>query len=221
MKPITELCNYYDGQDVYVVGAGPTLDYIDKSFWLNKPVIGLNSVVRLIPVDWILTKDQWVVDELRADGQVDDNLIVSRHNFGNHDNPPITGGDYVFDHANLWDFEYSLTREMLQGQADTSKNQLAVGCNNFCTAMHLAAFMGAANIIMVANDGGSLDGKFYADGYRIDNEGASKRKSPYWNHDNALFRDWLSDAYGVNVYSLNPFLNIGLEGHIYQRMRDV
>ena len=41
----------------------------------------------------------------------------------------------------------------------------------------------------------------------------TQRPFAVWNRHLALMRDWLRDTYGVNTYSLNPFVNLHLEGH--------
>jgi hypothetical protein len=82
--------------------------------------------------------------------------------------------------------------------------------------MHIAAYMGAANIILIGVDGGTIDGQFYADGYPVHNDQASRDKAQVWRSATDIFRDWLVETYDIGVYSLNPWLNFALEGHVYQ-----
>jgi len=213
MKPISDLRYHYDGQDVYVVGGGPSLSYIPAEFFMNKPIVSVNSVCRLRPVDWIVCKDQWLIKELVAEGH--ENIIVSEYNFGNHAQPKLTGGDYVFKHPDLYPIEYSLTINDLR-QVDIDNDEIAVGPCNLNSAMHIAAYMGAANIILIGVDGGTIDGQFYADGYPVHNDQASRDKAQVWRSATDIFRDWLVETYDIGVYSLNPWLNFALEGHVYQ-----
>jgi len=44
--------------------------------------------------------------------------------------------------------------------------------------------------------------------------------APFWGQidgDTIKLKGLLKDAYGCNVVSLNPFINFGLEGHVYKR----
>jgi hypothetical protein len=77
--------------------------------------------------------------------------------------------------------------------------------------MHLAAWLGASSIVLVGADCGVLDGKERIEGY-------PQGDNPWsiYNHHHKLMKDWLADKYGVGVYSLNPFINLNLEGHRFE-----
>lgn len=82
--------------------------------------------------------------------------------------------------------------------------------------------MGAKNIILIGVDHGCLDGKqTFKDYYKDIKETA-------WN-DWQQYKGWLKNldndtikiktklsSLGVNVYSINPFINFKLEGHKYE-----
>jgi hypothetical protein len=75
--------------------------------------------------------------------------------------------------------------------------------------MHLAALLGAVDIVLVGVDCGVVDGGVnVADYYE-----QTQRSFPTWNDHLILMRNWLRDTYGARVYSLNPFVNLHLEGH--------
>ena len=105
-------------------------------------------------------------------------------------------------------------------------SRLVVSHSTITTAMHLAAYMGAKNIIIVGHDCGFLDGKAVFDGYYSD------LTVPPWksidDHMSWLgqieeqtlsVKQRLAEVYGTRVVSLNPFVNLGLEGHIYTSAR--
>ena len=92
--------------------------------------------------------------------------------------------------------------------------------------------MGAKNIILVAHDCGTIDGKGNFDGYHKEEE-----KKILKNNIQTLFysakkkyikfltgiekqtiklKKILKKKYDCNVISLNPFINFRLEGHIYK-----
>jgi len=91
-------------------------------------------------------------------------------------------------------------------------DQLVFGSSSVHGAMHLAAYVGAKNIVLVGVDCGILDGDANFDAY----PSVTQRQFAVWNRHLALMRDWLKDTYGVNTYSLNPFVNLHLEGHTFQ-----
>jgi hypothetical protein len=92
---------------------------------------------------------------------------------------------------------------------------LIVGSTSIHGSMHLAAHMGAANIIMVGADCGMIDGKFNQEGYVSGNLETSDPDFwlARWETHLRQVKAYLCDRYEVNIYSLNPFLNMNLEGH--------
>ena len=103
-------------------------------------------------------------------------------------------------------------------------DKIVVSFSTITSAMHLAAYMGAANIIICGHDAGLLDGKMNFHEYFTD-----IKDTPWQNW--GQYRNWLKviegqtlavknkliEVYGVNIVSLNPFINFGLEGHKYER----
>ena len=45
-RPITELKDTHKGEDVWIIGSGSSMDYIDPSFFDNKITIGVNDVYK-------------------------------------------------------------------------------------------------------------------------------------------------------------------------------
>ena len=56
-KSHKELKNKHPNLDIYVVGSGPSLNHIDKSFFNNKIVIGVNRVAKNVRCNYIVAKD--------------------------------------------------------------------------------------------------------------------------------------------------------------------
>ena len=101
-------------------------------------------------------------------------------------------------------------------------NQLIVSYSTIITSIHLAYYLGAKNIILVGVDHGTLDGKTTFDGYYKDiKETAWKDWNQYknWlkkiNQDTVAIKNKMKQL-GVNIHSLNPFINFKLEGHKYE-----
>ena len=49
-KTIQELKDKHKGEDIWVIAAGSSMDYVDKSFFSNKIVIGQNQTFKSILV---------------------------------------------------------------------------------------------------------------------------------------------------------------------------
>ena len=104
----------------------------------------------------------------------------------------------------------------------TEGDALVVSFSTITSAMHLAAYMGARNIILVGHDCGTIDGKLKFEGYPVP-EFQEVNKDFYRNFlqniepQTKLVRDQLQTVYECRVYSLNPWVNVGLEGHVWRR----
>jgi hypothetical protein len=79
--------------------------------------------------------------------------------------------------------------------------------------MHLAAHLGASTIILVGADCGQIDGKDRVNDYQV--QGGHTLWQLYDGH-HQLMKQYLEKRYGVKVHSLNPFINLNLEGHRFQ-----
>jgi hypothetical protein len=130
---------------------------------------------------------------------------------------------YYFDH--LENKREKIDLSVINVEDNQGSEKLVVSYSTITTAMHLAAYMGAKNIVLVGHDCGLLDGKATFGGYY----GDMKADSP-WNNvseyeswldqiegQTLLVRDKIKEIYGCNIVSINPFVNFGLEGHSYQR----
>jgi len=100
------------------------------------------------------------------------------------------------------------------------------------SVIHAAYLLGAKNIILCGVDGGLINGKVNIDGYYSKKEYSKKKKTekkqthleftkktmshPYAEHNLKIVRDELKKR-GCNVVSLNPFVNLGLEGNKYKK----
>jgi hypothetical protein len=89
--------------------------------------------------------------------------------------------------------------------------QIAYGSSSLHGAMHLAAHLGANFIVMVGADCGTLDGEHRVAGYV---EGDTPWEM--YNHHHKLMKDYLEQNYPVKIHSLNPFINLNLEGHTFK-----
>lgn len=222
-KPLSELKDKHLNEDIYVIASGASMDYIDPSFFEGKVTIGINQVYKKFACTYLVRKEVKFIQPSLATGSV---VIVSEFDSGN-----LNSGDHKLntnkvEHPNLYYFEHL---DNQHDKVDTSiiaelSNKIVVSFSTITSAMHIAAYMGAFNIILCGHDAGILDGKMNFDGY-VD----KITDTPWQNWEQ--YRRWLKviegqtldvkkkleEVYDLNVLSINPFINFGLEGHRYER----
>jgi hypothetical protein len=214
---LSDLKDCRKGETAWVLGSGGTLNYLDPAFFADKLTVATNTGPALFGVfhsDFIFTHYHACVPDalnyadvvvtLAGDtltqqpwpGDVPDRLVL------------IPQDTYVGP-SDLWDPNTSH-----RPRADS----LVYGSSSLHGAMHLAAHIGAAHIVMVGADCGILDGQPNFDGYPVlGGEGDTERILSLYERDHNRMKRYLIDTYGVTVYSLNPFINLNLEGHTFTR----
>lgn len=214
--------NIHPNSDIYVIGSGKSLDYIDNSFFENKITIGTNQTFKKFLPVYLVRKDFCLLNDSL---KINTTHFISYGNYGlcndknkqhimscHNDSQNVV----IFDHdKNNLNF---ITNEL------PNDGKLFVSWSIITTGMHLAAYMGAKNIILVGHDCGSIDNEcnftdyHTEDTYKLEHQNG---KSGYidWlkqiEEQTIILKKLLCNKYGCNVYSLNPFINFNLEGHIY------
>lgn len=217
MRKLKEFKNKHKGQDVYVIGSGPTCNYIDSSFFENKISIGTNQTYRKFKSDYIVRKEHNLLqDTLNNFKGI---TLVSKLDCGSK--KPINVGNYE-NTSNLCVYDHLKNVIKINLTAFEKEDHLCVSLSTITTSIHFAYYLGARNIILVGVDHGMLDGKMTFDGYYKD------IKETCWSNWNQ-YKDWLKtldqdtikikqhiQSLGVKVHSINPFINFKLEGHKYE-----
>lgn len=217
--PITELKSKHAGADIWVIVSGPSMEYVDPEFFRNKIVIGVNQVFRRFPCTYLVRKDAEHAEEAALTGIP---LIIAEHDGGGHANPKneVPVDAWFFEHPDL-DEGRILQIDDTSALDVIGTDRLIVSHSTVTTAMHMAAYLGAANIILCGCDGGAIDGKIHYPSYY--NPELEKI-------DDAFYRGWvriimfqtyqvrarLQKVYGCRIYTLNPFLGFLLDGHVFQ-----
>lgn len=207
--PVIKLRGRYDGKDIWVIASGPSAGFVAPGFFDNKITIGVNRIWSHFKTAYLVVKEAVVLQDAIDSGET---VIASKHNCGNLGYPEskARGAWYYFEHRQ---------NGMENVDLDViGKDEIVVSFSTITSAMHLAAYMGAKNILLVGHDCGSIDGMMNFDGYP---DNLMKSESFYRDFlsriepQSLAVRDRLKEVYGCNIYSLNPFLNFGLEGHEY------
>lgn len=225
-RPVSLLKDRHKGADIYVIAAGASCDYLDPSFFDGKIVIGVNRVFKRFRCDYVVCKETpgRESEELMLEQGIIP--VVSKWDSGDIKKGKRRLNVHVFSHPNCFFFDHlENEHEKVDLSVIGTDDKLVVSYSTITSAIHLAAFMGAKNIILVGHDCGLVDGKAAYTGYYTD----LQKETPWQNWDE--YQKWLAviegqtlkvkervgQVYGCNVYSLNPFINFGLEGHTYRR----
>ena len=209
---LTDFRDIHAGETIYVIGSGSSLNYIDASFFDDKVCLCVNysgvskglrsfysvshhhndadQIARMRPDLLVFTTE---VEQLPSEDRSpkpasEPNVFLV---------PTIEQRYAAFNPFNHW-----------PDDPDT----LIVGPSSIHLTMHLAAYMGAAHIIMVGADCGEYDG--------------ASRVKDYEHPDGLLHFDVWRTALesmaaklrqlGCSVHSLNPWVTPTLEGHAYR-----
>lgn len=217
-KNIKEIKNIHSNQDIWVLAAGPSMNYLSPSFFENKITIGVNRICKFFDCDYIVAKDGRGFSEILDTVHDKTELILSKHESGNpYQNLNTCEKDhYIFDHPAKPAEKPDLSC------IDKNQDRIVVSFSTITSAIHIAAYLGAKNIIICGHDCGTIDGdstvkEYYGKNVTPDqgtNEGYIHWLSMIENHT-ALVATKIHKEFGCNIHSINPFLNFNLEGHKY------
>ena len=212
--------NKHKGEDIYVLGSGATLNYVDKIFFSNKITICVNEVAEIY-----LPTSQYVVTKYHKDSislakKLPDTIVfVSKGDLGSQHTGQLP------NLPNLKTFGHNINKDAATSVVTDwpqDEDYIYVSWSSITSAIHIAAYMGAKNIILVGHDCGELGGKNWVDGYVYYNyndkekvEEAVERNKRFELQTISL-KGKLISLYGCNIYSLNPFINYNLEGVTYR-----
>lgn len=205
------------GETAWVMGSGGTLNHLDPAFFEDKLTVATN----LGPVRWGAKPDfvftHYHTVALQA---LDYGCPVVTLACDTVTRVPWQGSKP--DHLVL------IPQDSYVGPSDSwnpatthppRPDSLAYGSSSLHGTMHLAAWIGARHLVMVGADCGKVDGEPNIVGYPGlgDANGGPEqdRILSLYERDHRRMKDWLVANYGVTVYSLNPFVNLNLEGHTF------
>jgi hypothetical protein len=194
-----------------VFGSGSTLNFINPEFFEGKLTISTNFAAISFGVTphFVFTNHHSWVDSMAAE-MLHTTFVVNRYETpepyeyaGGLPNVVISNPKNVHNSFGSFD-PYGRDKP-------ERPDQLVFGSTSTHGAMHLAALMGAVDIVLVGVDCGVVDSVVNITDY----PDPTQRSFGVWNDHLVLMRNWLRDTYGARVYSLNPFVNLHLEGHTF------
>ena len=215
----TTLKEKHKGEDIWVVAAGPSMNHVHPSFFEGKTTIGVNRVGKRFNCTYIVSKDAVGYKEV-ADNIKNSALIMSKYERGD---PGTVLNDVPYD---FYYFDHPAKPNQAPDLSVIGTDQIVVSFSTITSALHLACYMGAKNIIICGHDCGVIDMEAAFKGYytkdlkphQVTAEGYARFVSNDIEQHTIALKKVLQTAYDVNIHSLNPFINFGLEGHTYEKI---
>jgi hypothetical protein len=219
MKPILSLKDIHKDEDVYILASGKSVDFYNEDFFDGKVVIGVNQAYKKIWCDYLVRKEvKFIKESLETESLV----IVSEYDSGNLNSGTEKLNTNKVDHDNLYFFEHL---DNLHTKIDTSvfgTDKIVVSFSTITSAIHIAAYMGAKNIILIGHDCGTVDGEMTFKGYYDsikDTPWTDWKQYKNWlkviENQTKIVKEQVKKHYGANVVSMLPFVSLNLENHTY------
>ena len=226
MKRLLEFKDIHKDNDIYILASGKSVDFIDNSFFDNKIIIGINQVYKKYSCQYLVRKENELIDSI-IDDPINKNttFFISVGSSSQNNMKNLIKYKKLSNNKkkNIVMFGHNPNTKKIDNLPND--NKLVVSYSTITTGIHLAAYMGAKNIILVGHDCGTINGKSNFDGYHTDKTYKIAHKKGEED-----YKQWLSliesqtiklklllkEKYGCNVYSLNPFVNFRLEGNVYK-----
>lgn len=207
------------GHDIYVLGSGATISYINPEFFRNKTVVATNQIASRLNL-YNNSLSVWTHSHYHHDAFIlaqehpDEWFFCPEGDQGYAGTPPIHAPDNIIFYPHKpTDYNFDVD------QAWPDSKGLLVGSTSLHGSMHLAAYLGASTIILAGADCGILDGEANHADYKSGNLVTSETKQwlHRWEMHLRQVKRKLKEQYlGLEIYSLNPFLNPNLEGHAWE-----
>jgi hypothetical protein len=210
------LRNVNRGQTAWVVGSGRTTTYLPQDFLADKWVVAVNHAGPILGLgDYITVTNHH--DEAQSLAEMRPDLLVVTSEVEqvpakDSTGVPATAANII--KVPTIDQPYASFTTDLHWPVDP--DLFAIGPTSLHLAIRLAWYMGAAHVVLVGADCGSIDGHGRVDGYPLNADGTVGDlhygiwESTLRDIAGRLRRD------GVGVVSLNPFATLALEGHEFR-----
>jgi hypothetical protein len=207
MRDLASFKDIHAGETIWVIGSGGTLEFIDPSFFDDKICISANFVGKVFGLANYFTFSHYHADSLEM---ADSSRFVftPRREHGGRDewSGALPSNIVLFDTSSGepgTKFDPYIR--------DNPGENIVIGSSSIHGAMHLAAYMGAKAIVLVGVDCGRLN-----DTDRISDYPAGDTPWNIYNDHLVMMKRWIKSNYGCQVYSLNPFVNLSLEGNKFR-----
>ena len=221
---LRELRDVYKGQDIYIVGAGPSINLFPLDFLQDKICLALNHVYKSHPA---IAPIALLHHQLYAHAG---NKVTSPYHelFQNIKYPIVkaTGRDrkeeYDPDHPYFYYYDWSHEiRDIWSLTKDTDRLiYMREGCA-LHAALQICWIMGAANVFTIGCDSRTIGGKHYAD-YDKDNfrDDEVLKRGEQRNYDAYVYGTLVIQEFlkrkGINVLNLSSIVGYQLVDYQYE-----
>ena len=209
--PVSDLKNIHRGEDVYVLGSGSTMNHLAQDFFDNKITIGVNRICRFFRCNYTIAKDHLGLGEILDSGE-HGKVVLSKHRYGNNAELINTTDidHYIFDHPcnNHTPNPYCPDLSVITKDSD----KIVVSNSTITSAIHLAAYMGAKNIVLCGHDCCEINGKSWVNGYYDHVKPVHQNQKGYNDFLDRIkqhtidVKGKISKEFGCNILTLSPFL---------------
>jgi hypothetical protein len=206
----TDFKRRHQGETIYVVGSGATLDHVPRGFFDDKTTVCINRSGEALGLKEFYSVSHYHVDaHILADARPDLPVIVPmvEQGIGYPAKTRPTQANVFFVETNAQMYSAFDCAE----HWPTHTDHLVCGPTSLHMGMHFAAYLGAKFIILAGADCGILDERDAIEGYAP----GDPKPYPVWEQQLPKVAKKLRSM-GVGVMSLNPFVNLTLEGHSFR-----
>lgn len=197
------------GETAWVIGSGASLDFIQPDFFADKFCVAVNYVGTTLGLSEFYAVTHYHLDAIAIAAMRPDVPIFTPESDQGGTNlaprPPTEPNIYRVPTKEQQYGAFTVERDW-----PTEPDNFVVGPTSLHMTMHVAAWLGAAHLILVGADCGTIDDRANFAAY----DDGSDNPLPVWATTLPRVADRLR-ADGVTVHSLNPWVNFGLEGHRY------
>jgi hypothetical protein len=201
-----QIYNLYDkhvGEDIYIVGTGPSMQFFPASFFEGRVTIGLNQAYRIAPMMYSITVHPELVREYERLPEKNPTQWCIKAWKAPMNVTPKHPHYYVFQAG---DPKHGHNLDYIEKRV---KNLLYQGRGVQQTAMNLACHMGARSIILVGVDMCSLDGDHHGINQHtrfcgIDPDDVYREYRLFTDHA----REAIWKHHKIPVLTLSPFIGL-------------
>ena len=229
---LVDFHNKHENKDIYILASGKSLDFLDISFFENKICIGVNQVYKKIIPQYLVRKENALLLKIIRNNELKNVIhFVSAGNCGGLNLQNKKEIDKLTEEykQNICVYGHNKNIQNITSIPELRDNQLFVSYSTITTAIYLAYYMGAKNIILVGHDCGLINGESNFSGYHTDEtikiawKNDSQNRYNNWlnniENDTIVLKKYLNSK-GVNVLSINPFINYNLECNTYSNSKN-
>ena len=209
---LADLRDIHKGETAWVIGSGPSLNFIDPEFFDGKLCVAPNAVGQAIDLKsyYFFSNYHDLSLDIIGDEAIIAAVMLARDTLSQKPWEGEVPQKVAFTSANSYAPPGSSWNPY---RMPPPEGHIVYGSSSIHGAIHLAVHLGARDVILVGADCGFIDGVSNAATYPTTTETYSFR---VWNEHTIVLKQWLADNYGARVYSLNPFVNLNLEGHKFE-----